>query len=77
MISADLVAFLPELGTLHRRKLAALRCHRTQLGANNPLAWIDEAQARQWLGTEYFRRARIAGRDESPLEQLGEPVPSP
>lgn len=58
------------------RKLAALRCHRTQMGARNPLAWIDEDQARQWLGTEYFRRARIAGRDESPLEQLGEAVPS-
>jgi N-acetyl-1-D-myo-inositol-2-amino-2-deoxy-alpha-D-glucopyranoside deacetylase len=58
------------------RKLAALRCHRTQMGANNPLAWIDEDQARTRLGTEYFRRAAIAGRDESPLEQLGEAVPS-
>jgi N-acetyl-1-D-myo-inositol-2-amino-2-deoxy-alpha-D-glucopyranoside deacetylase len=58
------------------RKLAALRCHRTQMGSRNPLAWIDEDQARRWLGTEYFRRAEIAGRDESPLEQLGEPVSS-
>ena len=24
------------------RKLAALRCHRTQMGPNNPMAWIDE-----------------------------------
>jgi N-acetyl-1-D-myo-inositol-2-amino-2-deoxy-alpha-D-glucopyranoside deacetylase len=58
------------------RKLAALRCHRTQLGIDNPLTWIDEDEARDWLGTEYFRRAQIAGRDESPLEQLGEPVRS-
>jgi LmbE family N-acetylglucosaminyl deacetylase len=58
------------------RKLAALRCHRTQMGADNPLAWIDEQQARRWLGTEYFRRAGIAGRAESPLEPLGEPVTS-
>ena len=58
------------------RKLAALRCHRTQMGLNNPIAWINEDQASHWLGTEYFRRAPIAGVDESPLEQLGEPVPS-
>jgi len=58
------------------RKLAALRCHRTQLGADNPLTWVDEDEAREWLGTEYFRRAPIAGRDESPLEELGESVPS-
>jgi LmbE family N-acetylglucosaminyl deacetylase len=55
------------------RKLRALRCHRTQMGTRNPIAWIDEDDARRWLGTEYFRRADIAGRDESPLEQLGEP----
>jgi N-acetyl-1-D-myo-inositol-2-amino-2-deoxy-alpha-D-glucopyranoside deacetylase len=58
------------------RKLAALRCHRTQLGADNPLTWVDEDEARDWLGTEHYRRAAIAGRDESPLEQLGDGVPS-
>lgn len=58
-----------------RRKLSALRCHRTQIGPDNPLAWIDEELARDWLGIECFRRAQIAGRDESPLEQLGDVVP--
>jgi N-acetyl-1-D-myo-inositol-2-amino-2-deoxy-alpha-D-glucopyranoside deacetylase len=58
------------------RKLAALRCHRTQVGAHNPLAWITEEQAREWLGTEYFRRSPLAGRDESPLELLGDPLRS-
>ena len=58
------------------RKLAALRCHRTQVGAHNPLAWITEEQAREWLGTEYFRRSPLAGRDESPLEPLGDPMRS-
>lgn len=57
------------------RKLSALRCHRTQIGPDNPLAWIDDGLAREWLGTECFRRAQIAGRDESPLESLGEAVP--
>ncbi len=56
------------------RKLAALRCHRTQIGPRNPIAWIGEEDARRWLGVEYFTRAPIVGLRESPLEQLGETV---
>ena len=52
------------------RKLAALRCHRTQMGRHNPIAWIDEEEARHLLGTEYFRRGdEVAG---DVLEQLGD-----
>ena len=58
------------------RKLAAIRCHRTQMGPNNPLAWLDDAAARQWLGVEPFRRSPLASRGDHVLEQLGEPVPS-
>jgi len=59
------------------RKLAALRCHRTQMGASNPIAWIDDDEARRWLGTEYFRRSPLdAFSSGSILEQLGEPVAS-
>ena len=54
------------------RKLQALRCHRTQMGINNPIAWIDEDDARQWLGAEYFRRSPLESADGSALEQLGE-----
>ncbi len=54
------------------RKLQALRCHRTQMGINNPIAWIDEDDARQWLGAEYFRRSPLESVDGSTLEQLGE-----
>jgi LmbE family N-acetylglucosaminyl deacetylase len=63
-LSIDVRAWVP-------RKLAALRCHRTQLGARHPLAWINGEQAQQWLGIEYFRRAPIPGLDVAPLEQLG------
>jgi len=57
------------------RKLAALRCHRTQMGANNPIAWIDEEEARRWLGVEHFRRAPLeAAATDSLLERLGEPM---
>jgi LmbE family N-acetylglucosaminyl deacetylase len=68
------------------RKMAALRCHRTQMGPRNPLAWIDDDDARGLLGIEHFarmtldnRRAsdRPHGADEPPaaglLELIGEP----
>ncbi len=56
------------------RKLAALRCHRTQMGSNNPIAWIDEDEARRWLGVEYFRRSPLDGANDGVLEEFGEPV---
>ena len=56
------------------RKLAALRCHRTQMGPHNPFVWIDDAEARQWLGVELFRRAAIETAGEDILERLGERV---
>jgi LmbE family N-acetylglucosaminyl deacetylase len=52
------------------RKLAALRCHRTQMGPNNPLVWIDEDEARRWLGVELFRRAPIETAGVDILEQF-------
>jgi len=56
------------------RKLEALKCHRTQMGRDNPLAWIDEQEARRWLGSEQFRRAPLESAGEPILEHLGEPV---
>ena len=56
------------------RKLAALRCHQTQMGRNNPIAWIDEDEARRWLGVEYFRRSPLDSTGNGVLEQFGEPV---
>lgn len=59
------------------RKMAALRCHRTQMGARNPIAWIDEDDARRWLGVEYFRRSELGNGSAKPvLEALSEPVTS-
>jgi LmbE family N-acetylglucosaminyl deacetylase len=52
------------------RKLAAIRCHRSQMGAGHPFDTIDEAEARRWLGTEHFRRAPTGGSDEPVLETL-------
>jgi LmbE family N-acetylglucosaminyl deacetylase len=65
--SIDVRAWVP-------RKVAALRCHRTQMGARNPIAWIDDDDARRWLGVEYFRRADVGGTAGPVLEVLSEPV---
>jgi LmbE family N-acetylglucosaminyl deacetylase len=60
-----------------RRKLAALQCHRSQMGSVNPFSLLNETDACEWLGIECFRRAPIAGRDTRLLEQLvDELVPS-
>jgi LmbE family N-acetylglucosaminyl deacetylase len=53
------------------RKLAALLCHRTQVGVTNPFTRIDEADARRLLGVELFRRARPHS-GSSLLEPFGE-----
>jgi LmbE family N-acetylglucosaminyl deacetylase len=47
------------------RKLAAVLCHRTQMGVDNPLARINPEDAARLLGAELFRR-------EEP--QLGYPL---
>ncbi len=59
------------------RKLAALRCHRTQIGAEHPLRHITDEQARRLLGTEQFRRSPLEAGWQSVLEQLGDRFVSP
>lgn len=39
------------------RKMAALACHRSQLGPDNPLAHLDRDLALRYLGTEHFHVA--------------------
>jgi LmbE family N-acetylglucosaminyl deacetylase len=56
------------------RKLAAIRCHRTQFGPRHPILRITDEQARRWLGVEYFRRADIPGVAGSILESIGEAI---
>ncbi len=71
-LSAPAPSFVVDVRDWVPRKLAALRCHRTQMGPNNPMAWIDEEEARQWLGIEQFRRAPIESSGDELLERLGE-----
>jgi len=71
-LSAPAPSFVIDVRDWVPRKLAALRCHRTQIGPTNPMAWIDDDEARQWLGLEQFRRAPIEAAGAPLLEQLGE-----
>lgn len=72
--AAQPCTFVVDVRAWAGRKLAALRCHRSQMGARNPIAWVDEDDVRRWLGTEHFRRAAIGSAGESVLEQLGRPA---
>jgi LmbE family N-acetylglucosaminyl deacetylase len=54
------------------RKLAALRCNRSQLGPGNPLARLDTATAVACLGIEHFHVAPGSPRSQSFLDGLGQ-----
>jgi N-acetylglucosamine malate deacetylase 2 len=56
------------------RKLAALRCHRTQIGPDNPFCHITDEQARQLFGVERFRLSPLEAGWESVLERFGDHV---
>jgi len=56
------------------RKLAALRCHRTQL-AGDALDLLSDEEARRLLGVEYFRCANVGSMEDAFIEQLA-PIPA-
>ena len=54
------------------RKLAALRCHRTQL-AGDALDLLSDEEARRLLGVEYFRCANVGSKEDPFIERLAAP----
>ena len=71
-LAAQPPTFVVDVSDWTARKLEALRCHRTQVGADNPFQWIDAEQARRFLGMEYFRRSPIESRRDAVLELLAD-----
>ena len=59
-----------EAGPFAVRKLAAIRCHRSQL-ADDALEILSEEDAVRFLGTEHFRRASIGSSCDAFIECLG------
>ena len=62
-----------EAGEFAGRKLAALRCHHSQL-EGSALEYLDERDAARLLGTEHYRRAEVGSRDEILIERFGTPI---
>jgi len=59
-----------EAGAFAGRKLAAIRCHQSQL-ADDALAALTDEEAVRFLGMEHFRRASAGSSDDVFLEQFG------
>jgi LmbE family N-acetylglucosaminyl deacetylase len=62
-IAIDVAEWVP-------RKVAAILCHRTQMGAGHPFAQLSDADARRWLGVEHFHRADLPATGDPILEPL-------
>jgi LmbE family N-acetylglucosaminyl deacetylase len=57
------------------RKLAAIRCHRTQMGAD-PFSYVPEREARAALAVEYFHSPPGQPGGEKLLEAIGRYAPA-
>ncbi len=68
--AAEPPTFVVDVRNWAARKLAALRCHRTQIGTDSPFWWIDQDQASRCLGIEHFRRSPFGSRRDPVLERL-------
>lgn len=71
-VMADAPTLVVEAGEFAARKLAALKCHRTQL-ARSALACILERDATRLIGTEHFQRAGIGGAGDAFIERFASP----
>jgi len=68
-LEANPPTLILDVSAAARRKLAALRCHRTQL-AHEALERLSEEAAAQLLGIEHFHRAEIVSRRDPFIERL-------
>jgi N-acetyl-1-D-myo-inositol-2-amino-2-deoxy-alpha-D-glucopyranoside deacetylase len=64
-----------DAGAFAPTKLAALRCHRTQI-AGDGLDLLPADEAPRLLGVEHYRRADVGARGEAFIERLGRRVGS-
>jgi LmbE family N-acetylglucosaminyl deacetylase len=64
-----------EIGRFAARKLAAIKCHRTQL-RGDALAMVAARDAARLLGTEQFHRAGVGSPSEAFIERFASPLRS-
>jgi LmbE family N-acetylglucosaminyl deacetylase len=58
-----------DVGRFASIKMAALRCHRTQV-EGDPVDALSEAEAREALGLELYRRAEVGGAGDTFLDRI-------
>lgn len=58
-----------EAGDFAKRKIAAIRCHRSQL-TDDALTFVAESDAALLLGVEHYRRAEVGSRGEAFLDRF-------
>jgi LmbE family N-acetylglucosaminyl deacetylase len=58
-----------DAGDFAARKLAAIKCHRTQLG-DSALALVAESEAARFIGIEHFRRAEVGSGADAFIERF-------
>lgn len=56
-IEAEAPTVIVDVAEWVPRKLAALRCHRSQIGGGDPLSQISDEEARRLFGAEHFHHA--------------------
>jgi LmbE family N-acetylglucosaminyl deacetylase len=66
---ASLPTLVIDVSAFAARKLAAIKCHRSQL-AGSALALVEERDAARLLGVEHFRRADVASAADAFIERL-------
>ena len=65
----EAVTLLVDVSPVWEAKLAAMRCHATQVGST-PLLRAPPERQRLFFGTEYFIRAAACGWEEDLLEEM-------
>jgi len=69
---APLPTLVLDVGRFAARKLAAIKCHRTQL-EHDALALLADGDAARLLGTEQFHRASVGSQGDAFIERFASP----
>ena len=69
-VHANEPTLVVDVGAAAVRKLAALKCHQTQLTPGGAIARMSREDAPRLLGTEHFHRAEVGSTREAFIERL-------
>jgi LmbE family N-acetylglucosaminyl deacetylase len=70
-LSAESPTVIVDVQPWVSRKVAAILCHKTQMGTGHPFDQLEPAEAERWLGTEHFHRRAADDTARDVLELIG------